>query len=273
MLNILKITLICISVLYIILLTALYFFQEKLIFFPQKLDSISANNISHSFQNVEEITLSVDSNVNVKGWLKKSGNPCKSPLIIYFGGNAEDVFYNLFDFKNSGWSVSLVNYRGYGQSDGRPDERSIFSDALKLYDYLVAREDIDTSRIVVMGRSIGSGVAVYLAQNRKVNGVVLVTPYDSVTSVAQEKYPIVPVRLILKNRFDSISRAPGIKVPALIITAENDITIPPWHAKKLADKWGGKVSAVEIKGEDHNSISTNQYYWKCINEFMKKMQG
>jgi pimeloyl-ACP methyl ester carboxylesterase len=208
---------------------------------------------------------------SVRGWFVKNSRDEKSKLIIYFGGNAEEVSWMIDEVgRFKGWSAALMNYRGYGLSDGKPGEKSLFSDALEIFDYFSDRKDIDSRRIVIIGRSIGTGVTVYLAHNRNVAGVILVSPYDSLSSVAQEIFPFLSVRLILKHKFDSISIAPDIKVPSLVLIASGDTIIPPRHSKKLADKWGGEVEIKEIKGADHNTISDKEEYWKNIDEFLKQ---
>jgi pimeloyl-ACP methyl ester carboxylesterase len=106
-----------------------------------------------------------------------------------------------------------MNYRGYGGSDGTPSETALLSDALFVFDYMLATEGIDPAHVVLMGRSLGSGVAVHVAAKRKVGGVILVTPFDSLVNVARAHYPIFPVGLMLKHRFDSAALAPGITTP------------------------------------------------------------
>jgi pimeloyl-ACP methyl ester carboxylesterase len=91
--------------------------------------------------------------------------------------------------------------------------------------------------VVLIGRSLGTGVATYLTTKRKTDGIILVTPYDSMTSVAQEKYPLIPIKFVLKHTFDSISRTPEIKTPVLSLVASDDDIVPPWHAKALLEKW------------------------------------
>ena len=122
-----------------------------------------------------------------------------------------------------------------------------------------------------MGRSLGTGVAVYLAQNRAVEGVILVTPYDSLTSVSQEKFPFLPVSFLLKHKFDSGSRAPSIAAPLLALAAKDDTIIPPLHAKRLVEKWGGPRTLEVLEGVDHNSVDSNPVYWETIRTFLSRM--
>jgi pimeloyl-ACP methyl ester carboxylesterase len=207
----------------------------------------------------------------VRGWFVKNSQDEKSKLIIYFGGNAEEVSWMIDEMKKfKGWSAVLMNYRGYGLSDGKPGEKSLSNDSLEIFDYFSGRKDVDSKKIVIIGRSIGTGVAVYIAHERNVAGIILVSPYDSLSSVARGIFPYLPVSFILKHRFDSISIAPDIKAPALVLVASGDKTIPPAHSRKLAEKWGGNVEIKEIRGADHNSISDKEEYWQSMGGFLKE---
>jgi fermentation-respiration switch protein FrsA (DUF1100 family) len=167
-----------------------------------------------------------------------------------------------------GWALLAVNYRGYGGSAGKPSERAMFADALSVYDWAAKRADVAPGRIAAIGRSIGSGVAVYLAANRQLCGVVLVTPYDSLRAVAQRHYPYLPVSLLLKHNFDSIGRAPHISTPLLVIAAQRDSIIPPEHAQALFAKWRGPKIWREIEGADHNDLNSDPGYWAEVAGFL-----
>jgi hypothetical protein len=167
-----------------------------------------------------------------------------------------------------GWALLAVNYRGYGGNAGKPSEQAFFADALAVYDWAASRSDVAPERIVAIGRSIGSGVAVYLAAQRLLCGVVLVTPYDSLRAVAQRHYPYLPVALLLKHPFDSVSRAPHISTPLLVIAAERDSVVPPEHARALFVKWGGPKTWHEAQGAGHNDLDADPGYWKAIAGFL-----
>jgi pimeloyl-ACP methyl ester carboxylesterase len=206
----------------------------------------------------------------LRGWLVKGKHALPAPLIIYFGGNAEEVSWLASVAEQfGGWSLLLVNYRGYGGSEGKPGERELFGDALAVYDYAVKRPDVVPERVVAMGRSLGSGVAVYLAANRSLRGMILVTPYDSVTEVAKRHYPYLPVGLLIRHPFDSISRVEKAKVPLLCLAAAEDDVIPPKHARRLYDAWQGPRTWLEIPRTGHDSISSDPAYWEAIGAFLR----
>jgi uncharacterized protein len=242
----------------------LYLFQERMIFFPQP----TASGIEKSYAS-HAVTLR-HGEVDLKGWLFKDRISPNQPLIVYYGGNAEDItlnFYSLDRFATG--SFLFMNYRGYGGSGGRPTERDLCEDALFILDTVIKKEGIDPDHVILMGRSLGSGVAVYVAARRNVGGIILVTPFDSLTHVAQIHYPIFPVRLLLKHRFDSASIAPTITIPALFVTAANDQVVPARLASQLERLWGGPTTNVTVAGTDHNTIETSPVYWEAINTFLR----
>ena len=173
----------------------------------------------------------------------------------------QEFFESVF----SDYSVYLINYRGYGNSEGSPSESGLFSDALAIYDQISGQHDA----ISAYGRSLGSGVAVYLAAQRPLQKLILLTPYDSVVEVAQKLYPMFPIRYLIKDRFDSASLAAGIKIPVLITSAENDREIPLQHT--LALKQSFTASTVEylmIAGAAHNDIVDFPQYRVALKEFI-----
>ena len=189
--------------------------------------------------------------------------------LIYFGGNAEDVALNISQFKQlfPHHSLFLHNYRGYGGSSGQPTEAGLCSDAKALYDYVRKNyQNID-----VMGRSLGSGVAVYLASEKEVQRLVLVTPYDSMVNVASTYYPFIPVSLLLKDRYDSRKRADKLDMDILVIIAERDEVIPRRSSDGLVSALGPENTTVTVIGAaSHNSIGSFPEYEEVLRTFLNK---
>lgn len=248
----------------------IYFLQERLIFMPQPLtqDPLRA----YPRAAIEEVNLRTSDGLRLHGWLVKAAKTqAHAPILIYFGGNAEEVSWLVSTVHHyAGWSLLLVNYRGYGRSEGKPGEAELFADALQIYDYAAGRA-LD-GRIALMGRSLGSGVAVHLAAKRSVAGVILVSPYDSVESVAKGIYPYLPISLMLKHRFDSISLAPAIKTPLLCLVAGDDKVIPRAHSERLYAGWGGPKSWREFAGAGHDTIAGEPAYWDAIAAFLARLK-
>jgi pimeloyl-ACP methyl ester carboxylesterase len=241
---------------------ALYFLQDHLIFHPQRMPEASRALIA---ERAESVFIQAPDGTRLHAWYRKG-----SPLVIYFGGNAEEVSWMLaraaHHTPGTGWL--LVDYRGYGSSDGAPSEKELAADALLWHDH--ATEKLGAQNVIVFGRSLGSGVAVQVAAARPVGGLILVAPYDSLTSVARHYYPYLPVRWMLKHPFDSLGRASSITAPLLCLVAERDEVIPVVHSKRLFDAWKGPKRWVELLGAGHNSTDDAPAFWQAIREFLVK---
>ena len=236
----------------------MYLAQDSLIFHPQRLDESRRVALART-PAVESLFIHGADGVRLHAWHVKG-----DPLIIYFGGNAEEVSWMLDDaarrVPGAGWL--LVDYRGYGSSDGSPSEKMMVADAIQWYDHF------NTERVYLFGRSLGSGVAVQLAAERPVAGMILVAPFDSLVEVGKRVYPFLPVNWMLRHRFDSVALAPKMKVPLLCIVASHDDIVPPQHAKRLYDAWAGPKKWVSLEGAGHNSTDSALHYWPSIQRFL-----
>jgi uncharacterized protein len=241
----------------------LYVFQDALIFFPQPVPPQNRAPFAEY-----ALTL-IHEGKQLQGWYIPGKVSENRPLVVYYGGNAEEVSGNLWDLSRlEAGAYLFMNYRGYGDSDGKPSQKNLCHDALYILDTLAAREHIPLNHIVLMGRSLGSGVAVHVAAQRPVRGVILVTPFDSLLNVARRHYPILPVRFLLKHPFDSAALAPDIRLPALVLIGQQDTIIPEQRSIRLAQLWGGPVDTLTIDGIGHNDIQLEPRYWKAINSFL-----
>jgi len=262
-------------VLVVIILFAamLYFRQDGMIFLGAKLSPNSFKELLNRFPH-SKIRITTADGIELHGWYLQGNGDEPAPLLIYFGGNAENIAHMLFEQNHfKGYSLLLMSYRGYGLSGGKPSQKALCNDALFLYDHFSAKPEIDAGRILLMGRSLGSGVAVHLASRRSAERVILISPFDSMTALAKEFYPWFPVSLLLKHPFDSLSLAPSIKVPLLIITGSHDNIITPQRSKVLLQAWGGKTQLVEIDGVGHNELGHQLQFWEVIEDFIDASTG
>jgi hypothetical protein len=255
----------------ILFFAIMYVLQERMIFVGAMMDKKNLKQIREKYPKAKELTLETPDGVELHGWFIDNSSVYKSPLLIYFGGNNEEAS-NLLGTIGviDGWSVVLVNYRGYGLSGGEPTEQNLFKDALFLYDTFKKRDDVDPANIVAMGRSLGSGVAVYLASQRPLKAVMLTTPYDSIREVAQDHFPFVPVKRLLKHPFDSLAIASTIKTPMLAFLATRDTTIKPQRSKRLIDGWAGTTDVLKIQDASHGNIVDHDEYWIGIRNYLDK---
>lgn len=188
--------------------------------------------------------------------------------LIYFGGNAEVVGASLAEFARAmpDRTMVFVNYRGYGGSTGQPSETALVADALAIFDMLRPAYD----DIAVLGRSLGSGVAVQLAAQRPLSRLVLVTPFDSLVRVGQRIFPWLPVAALTKDRFESIRFSARIPCPVLVLIANADDVLPPAHARALVASFpAGRARAIEVAGAGHNDIQLWPRFYPEIASFVE----
>lgn len=236
---------------YLGLCVAVFALQRSLIYFPQP--GVAA-------QGTSTLVLPAD-DARVVATVRPHAGPS---AVIYFGGNAENVAYSLPGLAAAfpSHAIYLMNYRGYGGSSGQPSEDALFADALALFDQVSAAH----SRVVVVGASLGSGVAVYLASQRPVERLVLVTPFDSLQSLAQSHYPFLPVRWLLRDKYESWRYAPQVTAPTLLIAAEHDEIIPRASTERLHARFRAGLATLEvIAGANHNSVAGSARYIALLN--------
>ncbi|MEJ2501059.1 MAG: alpha/beta hydrolase [Campylobacterales bacterium] len=241
---------------YLAMCLLLYVFQRRLLFFPTA--EVDLDGTESRFVDTGDATIKV--------WVV---NPGHVKALIYFGGNAENVAYDVDEFsaRFPGRTLYLVNYRGYGGSSGTPDEAGLYRDALALYDRFAPAHD----RMAVIGRSIGSAVATELASKRATEKLVLITPFDSAVSVAQKLYPLFPMRLIVRDRYDSLARSEKISVPVLIIAAGRDEIIPPENTRRLARAFSEEQLRFEtLPGTGHNDLHLHPDYDRLLSNFINR---
>jgi len=232
----------------------LFFTQRTLIYFPQRERALAAPLLVLE-QGPVRVNVSVRANAGPNA-------------LLYFGGNADDVSTSLPLLAEAfpEHALFLMHYRGYGGSSGSPTEAALHADALALFDQVKDAHP----RIWVIGRSLGSGVAVKLASERALTQLVLVTPYASIADLAAKQFPIFPVRLLLKDKFESWRYAPTLTVPTHLIVAEHDGIIPEASSKKLLAHFRpGVAHYTTIASADHNSISAIPSYAQALATVVK----
>jgi dipeptidyl aminopeptidase/acylaminoacyl peptidase len=192
----------------------------------------------------------------LSGWLLSPKAPGKHPAVIYFGGRSEEVSWVARDAETMfpDMTVLAMNYRGYGDSHGSPGEQAMIEDGQHLFDWLATTRGLEPSKIAVVGRSLGSGVALQVAAHRQVAALVLITPYDSILALAQRRFKSMPISLILRHRFESIKFAAKVTAPTLVLRAASDNVVPHSHTDMLVSKLGVTLTDETIPNSDHRTI-------------------
>lgn len=233
-----------------------YFQQRALLYIPQ------ATRVTAS---EADFTLVRDS-VILRGWVV---NPDQPGAILYFGGNGEAIQNNRASFAKwfPAFTIYLLAYRGYGASEGAPQQDLLFADALALYDHLHAAQP--GMPISVIGRSLGTGVASYVASKRPVMRLALVTPFDNMAEVAQARYPWLPVRMLVKDRFESQRYLATFRGPVLIIRAGHDDIVGWARTQRLIEALPQPPHVLELPEAGHNSVQDFPAYAQALEEFFR----
>jgi pimeloyl-ACP methyl ester carboxylesterase len=210
----------------LLLVGALWAGQERLIFLPDP-------RVIAAPPGWERPTIRTEDGLDL-AFLARPGPP-GAPVVLHFhgnGGNAEDRTGLATLIQRAGYSIVLAEYRGYGGNPGRPAEDAIATDATAILAWTTTR--FPTAPVILWGESLGSGVVTRLAENRpNIAAMVLESPFSSIADLARSMYPVVPTDWLLRHRFESLSRLPGVTAPVLVVASEQDRITPPGHALRM----------------------------------------
>lgn len=245
---------------------SLYFFQEKLIFRPTTL----AQDFTFSFSNpFEELFLNAEDGATINAIHFKSEKP--KGVILYFHGNAGDLsrWGKITEFfVEMNYDVFVMDYRTYGKSKGVLSEQSLYSDAQMCYNYVL--EHYQESKITVYGRSLGTGMATYLASNNNPKQLILETPFYSLTDVAKNRFPMFPNKKLLRFDFPSYKYVENVNCLISIFHGTDDAVIPYASGKKLFDSMNQKEKVFyTIENGEHNNLIEFESYHNQIKNILQ----
>ena len=235
-------TLLTIEGSYLLICFYMFLKQRSLLFLPQ---GEMQHPSHHGLDMMEEIIIETSDGVNIVCWYTPPAVE-DAPLLVYFHGNAlhigDEWRVNKFkSFIEHQMGVGLISYRGYGRSEGHASEDGLYIDARSTINYLLEHKNHTLNQMILYGESLGTGVAMQMALEKpKVKALILEAPYTSIERKGLERYPSLPVRILIRDRFDSISKAPHIKPKTLVIHGQQDQTIPVSHGHKILDALGCK---------------------------------
>ena len=218
---------------YILLLTIVFFFQRNLLYHPS-MDNYLKDQVTNVPTEIEKVKITTLDNINLVAWFYNK-NMEKFKTILFFHGNAgslENRTYKLNHFKNLNVNFLIIAWRGFSGNTGKPNEIGLYSDAISAIEWLKSK-GVNEKNIILYGESLGTGVAVEIAQNKNYAGIILESPYTSMVNLGKKYYPLFPVRFLLKDKFESYKKITNISVPVLIIHGKVDKIVPFAMGKKM----------------------------------------
>lgn len=247
--------------------------EPRMLYFPTKTLELSPADLGWKF---EEVSLTTADGVRVHGWYFPSSESDATRTILFLHGNAGNISHRFEKFdilRKLDAHILAIDYRGYGKSEGTPNEAGTYADAKAAYDYLLAK-GISPRAIILYGESLGCAVAVELASKEVVGAMILESPFTSVAAIGQKMFPFIPVRLLVQNKYDTLSKIGQIKTPLLILHSPTDEIIPFAHARAVHDAANPPKKLVELKGT-HNEgfLTTGESYYAAMEDFLKRLKS
>lgn len=239
---------------YIAFVGGMFMAQRDLMYFPSyQKPEIKGTGII----GIKEITVDTQDGLRLFGWYKEPVSVDK-PVILWFHGNGSNVGWTstrAMPFMKQGYGVLLAEYRGYSSNPGHPTEQGLYQDGRAFIKFLET-QGVKDDAIVLYGESIGSGVAVQMAvEHPNIRALVLEAPFTSALDVARRRYPFMPVSLLLKDRYDNLSKMKDIKMPLIVAHGDKDSVVPYAFGKKLYDAAAEPKTMITIQGGGHNDLS------------------
>ena len=253
--------------LYAALCAAVYLYQDRLLYFPVQAIAATPERIGIGF---EDVWLPAADGARVHGWWVPA--PGASRAVLFLHGNAGNVSDRLETVEilhRLGLAVLIIDYRGYGLSGGSPSEEGTYADALAAWRHLVGARGFAARAIVVFGRSLGGGVATWLAEREPPGALILESTFTSVPDVAARIYPYLPVRLLARTRYPSLERIRRIRCPLLVAHSPADEVIPYEHGRRLLDAANEPKSFLEMRGTHGDGfLTTGEDYVAGLRRFL-----
>jgi fermentation-respiration switch protein FrsA (DUF1100 family) len=251
----------------------LYIFQERLIYFPQ-LGRETAATPADAGIEYQELTIRTEDGEDLNAWWVPADGARGAALLLH--GNAGNISQRLdyaLMFRKLGYNTLLVDYRGYGKSTGRPSEQGTYRDADAAWRWLTETRGVSARDVVIYGESLGGGVSSWLASRYTPRALVLASTFTSAVELGAELYWFLPVRLISRHRYDTLSRIQAVHAPVLIIHSRADDVIPYAHGERLYAAANAPKAFLEISGGHNDSAVFMRRDWvEALSAFLERAQ-
>ena len=259
------------------LCSLVYAEQDSMLFYNVK--SPESREFLQGKPGYSEVEFTAENGKTYHGMLYRQANEA-APLVIYFGGNGECSYQRMRGLEENnrwryyaGYNYLYMDYEGYGLNDGKTDYLNMYEEALAVFDYAVTLPNVDSNHIVVMGYSLGTGSAIYLAANRTVAGLILAAPYDNGINLYNNMLPIFygPMELLVKQKLPSDAYATSVTCPVLLIASHSDGTVPYSESERLSKLFSGDVDFVTLESEGHNDLFAGAGVYERIQGFLEEV--
>jgi pimeloyl-ACP methyl ester carboxylesterase len=251
---------------------AMYAMQERLVYFPDRTIAATPRHLGLDYQDV---WLQATASDKVHGWWVPAPGATRAMLFLH--GNAGNISHRLETLEilhELGLDVLIIDYRGYGRSEGRPGEAATYEDAAAAWEHLVMVRRVPPERIVVFGRSLGGGVASWLATRHRPAGLILESSFTSVPDVAAKLYPVLPVRLLARIRYPNAERIATVGCPVLVAHSADDELIPYAHGRALFEAAAQPKSFLEMRGSHGDGfVVSGRGYVEGLRGFLDDLGG
>ena len=270
-------TLLVLFIAFVGLILWLRWSEPRMLYYPEREIQSTPDAIGLRY---EDVTLTASDGVHLDGWFLPANAPASTDghlpsTILFFHGNAGNMSHRLEKlniFHSLGVDVLIIDYRGYGRSEGTPNEQGTYRDAEAAYVFLTQTRHRDPKRLVVYGESLGSAIAADLASKRPVGGLILEEAFTSIGDVGQKMFPFLPVRLLVRNKYDTVSKMRQIHAPLLMFHSRDDEFFGMRHAQRLLAAANEPKRLLELRGGHNDAFLTStEIFRNGLKEFLAQL--
>jgi uncharacterized protein len=254
----------------VVVLAVLRAFENRFIFFPPRYPEGFPAQGNYP-KDLEEVWIRTDDGVRLNAWFR--ANSASAKVLLWFHGNATNIgrqMGELQEYAKLGTNILAVDYRGYGKSEGSPDEAGVYRDAEAAYRYLTGQRRFMPEQIIVFGHSLGGAVAVDLAARHPCGGLIVESSFTNMGEMARMMFHLPLMEYLPRSRFDSLDKIARVRAPILVIHGTRDDTVPFTMGKKLFEAAREPKWFLPIEGGGHNAVFVEggDRYWKTVQEFV-----
>lgn len=254
---------------WLLLVVLIYGFQSKFIYYPHKSITITPASVNLAY---EDIYIQSDNNTSIHGWFIPHKNA--RATLLFFHGNAGNISHRLDSLKifhDLGLSVFIIDYQGYGQSEGVPSEQGTYRDAQAAWNYLITQRNLKPADIIIFGRSLGAAVAIWLAHKNTPTSLIIESAFTSIIDMGKHIYPYLPVQWLARIHYPNIDRIAAVNCPILVMHSGDDEIIPYTFGQQLFQAASVPKDFFQMSG-GHNDgfLTTGNTYIEALNSFIDK---